>query len=278
MKVIDVQKLLEKGAYFGHKIARTNPKSLSYTYKAQNGIYIIDLFKTKADAERAINMLYTCGSENKKLLVVASKKIIKDWVQHVCEENNIAYLTEKWIGGFFTNFNEVSKNLKRINQWIQERDNGTWNSMLKHRRVKLEKVLNKMLRVYKGVLTIDTVPDVILLVDANKEQNALTESRKIKEQQTLSGQNALITVGVADTNANPTELDFPIVANDDSAPALEYILDALIGSYVEGKKSAAVREQQKEEKPVTEKPIKTEMIKKTAKRKTTQQPTNERAG
>lgn len=244
MNKIDVKELLEKGAYFGHKVARTNPRSLPFTHKAQNGIYIIDLFKTKASIEAAMKMLFDAGRQGEQVLIVGTKRIIKTYLTEFCAKNNIFYMTEKWIGGFFTNFDEVHKNIKRANIHALQQKTGELNSMIKHQRVKLEKEINKILRVYKGALEMDKIPQVVVLIDIKKEKNALNEARKIQTQQTLEGKSSLRTVGIADTNANPFEVNYPIVVNDDSALALEYILSNLLEAYLEGRKAFTPKQEQ----------------------------------
>ncbi len=235
---IDVKELLEKGAYFGHKISRTNPKVLPYIYKPQNGIYLIDLFKTKAAIEAAMNALLQAGKAEETLLVVGTKRIIKEFLAATGKERSIFYVSEKWVGGFFTNFDEIRKNVKKVNQMISDRDSGALNSMIKHERAKLEKTLNKLHHIYEGVLTMETVPDNILIIDVKKEKNALAESIKYKEQRVLEGKKPLAIFGIVDTNSDPTVIDYPIVINDDSSPALEYAVSHLLDAYSEGLKQA----------------------------------------
>ena len=232
---IDVKKLLEKGAYFGHKISRTTPKALDYTYKAQNGIYLIDLFKTKECVEKAMLELFEAGKLNRKLLIVGTKRIIKTVVKEMAEKEDIFYLSNKWVGGFFTNFDEIYKNLKETNKMIDERKRGDWNSLPKHEISKKEKRLNKFLKVYEGVLKMEEVPENILIIDTKKEKNALKESLTIKT--TNSNKETNLTIyGLIDTNSDPNLLDHPMMLNDDSTLTLEYVLEHLIKSYSAGLK------------------------------------------
>ncbi|MFA6421496.1 MAG: 30S ribosomal protein S2 [Patescibacteria group bacterium] len=242
MNTVDVKELLEKGAYFGHKVARTNPRALPYTHKAQNGIYIIDLFKTKTSIENAMKALETAAASGEQMLVIATKRIIKSFLAEYCQKNNLNYMTEKWVGGFFTNFEEVHKNIKKANEHLLKQKTGELDSMIKHQRVKLEKEINKILKVYRGVLEMAKIPSVIVIVDVKKERNALSEAKKIQLQQLLEGKEGLKIIGVADTNADPNEVDFPIVVNDDSALTLEYVLTHLLNSYLEGRKQVKTEE------------------------------------
>ncbi len=247
MQKIDVKLLLEKGAYFGHKISRTHPKALPYTYKAQNGIYVIDLFKTKAQIEQVMNLLFTAGKNGEKLLIVGTKRAASVFLKDYCEKNKLMCIAEKWVGGFFTNFEEVAKNIKKMNDWLEEKNSGGWDKLLKPERIKKEKKLNKLLKIYGLVADIKKVPENVLIVDVKKEKNALSEATKIKKQQKLKDLRPIQIIGLVDTNADPLSVDYPIVVNDDSAPALEYVLQSLLSAYLEGLK---------EYKPAKEKSVK----------------------
>ncbi len=229
---IDVKKLLETGGYFGHKISRTNPKSIPYTYKAQNGIYLIDLFQTKDCIEKAMEKLFEAGKNSEDLLVVGTKRLIKVYLKELLSPNDIYYLSNKWVGGFLTNFDEIYKNLKETNKMMTERERGEWNVFPKHEISKKEKRMNKFLKVYEGVLKMQERPKNILIIDTKKEKNALKEAINTK-----------VTIyGIIDTNSDPTQVDYPMVLNDDSALTLEYVLKHLVDSYLAGRKKIKVAE------------------------------------
>ena len=234
---VDVNKLLETGGYFGHKVSRTNPKALPYTYKAQGGIYLIDLFKTKECLEKALESLYKAGQNNEGLLLVATKRLVKNFAKELGLAHQLHFLTNKWVGGFITNFEEMFKNIKETNRMKAEKDRGDWNALPKHESSKLDKKLNKFLKVYEGVLTMDKIPQNILIIDIKKEKNALKEA--------LS-QNLKI-YAIADTNADPTVVDYPVVINDDSTETLEYVLKLMIEAYVAGQKKPVVKKEPKKD-------------------------------
>jgi len=230
--VVDVKILLEKGAYFGHKVSRTNPKCLKYVYKAENDVYLIDLYKTKDCIDKAVNFIKGVVKNEEPILVVGTKRVIKSYIEKICTENNIPYLNEKWIGGFFTNFPEIYKNIKKIVEWQENQKTGQLDSMIKHERAKLDKKMNKLLKIYKGVLTLTEIPHNILIIDVKKEKNALSESLKIKNQQILSEKKDLKILAIVDTNGDPNYIDYPIVMNDDSEEPLQYVLDLLLNPYI----------------------------------------------
>src|SRR3989338_9484532 len=269
---LDPKKLFELGGHFGHKVSRTNPKAKKYIYTAQSGISIIDLFKTVELAETAAKKLTQAGINGKTLLVIASKKVAKNSVAKICEDLHVTYLCEKWVGGFFTNFEEIHKNIQKANEWIEEQKTGGCDSMLKHERVKLEKELNKVLKVYKGVLSMEKIPDAVLIVDVKKEKNALNESMKVQERQRLQGIEQLMSFAILDTNVNPDTVQYPVIVNDDTEQTIEYMFTYLINAYVDGrkkyieseekriaaedKKTQKVKEaQEKAEKKIHEKPL-----------------------
>jgi len=233
---IDIQELLNRGAYFGHRVARTNPRAVSYTYRAQNGIYLIDLFKTKADIERALAALYESGAKEEGLLIVGTKRLIKTFLKELVDNTGINYLSEKWVGGFLTNFEEISKNLKATNQMIDDKEKGHWANMPKHESSKLDKKLKKYRKVYEGVLKMEKLPRNILIIDIKKERNALKEAQTIKPIYKNKYSTDLCLYGIVDTNGDPTQIDFPMMMNDDSILALEYVLKRLVDAYVSGTK------------------------------------------
>jgi len=242
---IDVQELLNRGAYFGHRIARTNPRAVSYTYKAQNGIYLIDLFQTKADIEKALSALYESGTKEEGLLIVGTKRLIKAFLKTAVEGSSIFYLSEKWVGGFLTNFDKISKNLKVANQMTEDKEKGHWAGSPKHEISKLDKKLRKYLKVYEGVIKMEKLPRNILIIDIKKERNAFKEAQAIKPVYKNRYQNELCLYGIADTNGDPTQVDFPMVLNDDSVATLEYVLKNLIDAYLAGVKKAPKAEVKK---------------------------------
>jgi len=235
---IDVQELLNKGAYFGHRIARTNPKAIPFTYKAQNGIYLIDLFQTKEMIEKALAALYQAATEGQGLLVVGTKRLVKSYIKATLSNTNVFFLSEKWVAGFLTNFDEIHKNIKEANQMLEEKQRGTWLGNPKHEISKMEKKLRKLLKVYEGVLKMEKIPENILIIDIKKEKNALKEVLSLKDIYKHKYGASLKLYGIVDTNADPTVIDYPMVLNDDSVDSLEYVVKHLLDAYAKGIKKA----------------------------------------
>lgn len=221
MKKSDPATLLSYGLHLGHKKTKVHPKSRQYIYKLENGTSIIDLFKTAELLDAAKAYMSGLAQEGKSVLFVGTKKVAREALNEHNEKHNLMHMTNKWVGGFLTNFEEVSKNIIRMNELRKAQAEGTWSSMPKHERNALEKKLNKIASIYGGVSAMDKLPDVVFIVDVRKEKNALTESMQLK----------IPTVAITDTNVDPDDVTYPIPANDDALTSVKYIIDEIIEAY-----------------------------------------------
>lgn len=225
----NVRELFELGAHLGHKKNRLHPKARKYIYKMVNGVSIIDLSKTVDKLTQAKLFLKDAASQQKLILVVATKKIINQQVANLCKTNQISYIATKWLPGLLTNFSAIMKNVSKLKELNEQKEQGEWDKFVKHERMELNKQLSRLERFYGGLTALNKIPDVIFLVDSKKEKNALIEARK----------HSIPVIGLIDTNSNPDLINFPIVLNDDSPAVLQHVIDDLIGSYLEGKKQVS---------------------------------------
>lgn len=223
--MIRIEEFLKAGLHLGHKKQRTNPKAKKYIYDYEKGIAIFDLYKTEKQIDTALDFLTNLKKQKKTLIVVATKKTISDSITKQVLDKNIPYLTSKWVGGFLTNFSSIKKNIDYVNDLIKQKQQEDWEKLIKHERMLLEKKLNKMLLVYRGVLNISKIPDALYVVDIKKEKNAIIEARKL----------GVKIVAVCDSNTNPDLVDYPICANDDALSSVEYITNLVVKAYAEPK-------------------------------------------
>ncbi len=238
MKEISLQELLEAGCHFGHRKERWHPKAASYIYGEREGIHIIDLVKTRDGLKNAGEFVKSLGISGKNILFVATKRQAKTVVTEAAKKIKMPYLTVRWIGGFLTNWDEVKKNIDRVNKLRQERADGSWKKFPKHEIVKLEKYLHKLEVVYQGVLELKTKPDAIFIVDIKKEIASLREGVRL----------GIPIVAIVDTNVDPKDVDYPIPANDDAVGSIQFIVNYLADAYQEGV-SLKEKEGDKKEKP-----------------------------
>jgi small subunit ribosomal protein S2 len=222
----EVELLFKANAHLGHRKNRLHPKARKYVYKIVNNTTIIDLPQTVEQLETATNRLTEAAKEGDNLLVVATKRLASPIVSKICAENKIPYITTKWLPGLLTNFDMIMKNVKKLNQMEKDNQDGSWDKFVKHEIVKMKKEMGKLKKFYGGIAEVTKKPDMMLLIDIRREKNALKEAK----------QNHIPTVAILDTNSNPNTVDYPIVANDDSTSSLEYLIQKLLKSYIEGRK------------------------------------------
>ncbi len=232
----EVEKLFAAGSHLGHKKNRLHPKARKYVYKIVNGVAIIDLTKTAAQLIVAKRFLNTASKEGKKLLVVGTKRVSNQHIQDICKAQSISYITTKWMPGLLTNFETISKNIKKMNDLENQKNDGTWDQYVKHERTKLGKELNRLKRLYAGIADMKKKPGVLFIVDIKREKNALKEAK----------QNNIPVVAITDTNTNPDTVEYPVVANDDSATSSQYVISTILEAYNSAEK--AVEKPKKEDK------------------------------
>lgn len=227
-----IKPLFEAGLHLGHKKNRLHPKAKKYVYTIQNGVTIIDLTITAKQLENAKNFLQKCFKEDKKLLVVATKKVASKFTFELCREKNIPHITTKWLPGLLTNFDTIIKNVKRLTELKHARDEGEWNSLIKHERVKHNKQVVRLEKFYGGIVNLTKKPDVLFIVDIRKEKNAVSEAIKSR----------IPVVAIVDTNSNPFDVEYPIVANDDSPTSVQFLIHELLENYqIKDKKPAKIK-------------------------------------
>ncbi len=221
----DIKPLFEAGLHLGHKKNRLHPKAKKFVYRIESGVSIIDLTQTVKQIAQAKTFLSTSAKENKILLVVATKRVAAPLVLELCREHKITFITSKWLPGLLTNFETIIKNVKKLKELKKDREEGAWDKLIKHEKVKLNKQISQLEKFYGGLIELEKKPDLLLIIDTKKEKNAVVEAQKMQ----------IPIVAVVDTNVNPEQVDYPIVANDDSPSSVYYLINELIQAYVRGR-------------------------------------------
>lgn len=226
MQDISLKALLEAGCHFGHKVEKWHPKANKFIYQARDGVHIIDLAKTKEGLKNAAEFLMELSRNNRTILFVATKRQAKNVVTDAAKRAGTFYLTNRWVGGFMTNWEEVKKNIDKMNRYRKERTDGSWQKFPKHEVVQLEKELRKLEAVYSGVADLIGMPSAIFIVDIKREIAAIREA----------GRKGIPIVAIVDTNADPNTVDYPIPANDDAVGSVQFIVNYLADAVSEGNK------------------------------------------
>lgn len=221
-----IKTLFEAEVHLGHKRNRLHPKARKFVYRIEEGTSIIDLTITASQFEAAKAFIKKARGEGKFMLVVATKKVASVFIADLCKTHNISYVTTKWLPGLLTNYPTLIKNVQKMNEMRKAKEEDGWHALVKHERTKLQKRLSRLEKLYAGLAGLTKKPDFLLVVDIRREHNAVDEAAK----------TATPVVAIADTNTNPNEVEYPIVANDDSPKAVEYIAKEMINAYTTAEK------------------------------------------
>ena len=222
---VTIRDLLEAGVHFGHKRRRWNPKMKPYIFTERQDIHIIDLRKTMEELERAYRYVAQVAARGGKILFVCTKKQGKSVVEEEAKRAGVFYVTERWLGGTLTNFETIRQRveyLKSLENMMQEEK---WQQLPKKERAKLERQYEKMKRVFDGIRDMDTLPDLMYIVDISNEEIALKEARKL----------GIPVVALVDTNSDPELVDIPIPGNDDAIRSIKIITKVMADAVIEGK-------------------------------------------
>lgn len=249
MREITLEELLEAGCHFGHQVTRQNPKARDYVYESRDNIHIIDLAKTKEELEAAGAFIKDVAAKGGTIIVVGTKRqakaIVEAEVKRAKEAgaDGMYTVTNRWIGGILTNFSEVAKNYKKLEELTKNLQDDSVKSQYTKKEVggwAKEKV--KLESFYGGIQGMKELPKVLFVIDTHMENLAVLEAIKMH----------VPVVGIVDTNADPTIVDYPIPANDDAVGSIElitkYIMDAWIEGKKEGEKQEAESKNQEEKK------------------------------
>jgi len=230
MRDITLEELLEAGCHFGHQVTRSNPKARDFIFEARDNIHIIDLAKTKAGLKEAATFVKDLASKNGVLVVVGTKRQARGIVEEEAKranDTNLFYITNRWVGGLLTNFQEVSKNFKKYADFVTDLQDDEVKSRYTKKEIGgWEKEKNKLENLYGGVAKITKKPDALFIIDSHLENLAVREALATH----------IPTIALVDTNADPSIIDYPIPANDDAVGSIKTIVSFIIDAWIEGRK------------------------------------------
>ena len=230
IKTPDMQELLGAGVHFGHKISRGHPKMKRYIFGARDGVHILDLAQSEVQLKEATQAAYEFGKTGGVMLLIGTKKQAQEIIEQLANEAATPYLNQTWVGGLFTNFDEIRKNIKKLIEQKTQQDKGELSKYTKKEQLLISKKLVKFLREMGGVVEMDKLPEAIFVVDAVSDNTAVREANKL----------GIKVFGLCDTNADPTWFDYPVASNDDGIKAIKIICETVIGAYTKGKKEAGI--------------------------------------
>ncbi|MEM8569556.1 MAG: 30S ribosomal protein S2 [Pseudomonadota bacterium] len=218
-----LRQLLEAGVHFGHQTHRWNPRMAPYIYGDRNGIHIIDLTQTVPLLDAALHAVQQTVSKGGRILFVGTKRQAQKAISDAAERSAQYYINHRWLGGTLTNWKTVSNSISRLRAIDEKLDAGA-EGLTKKERLGLEREQAKLQQSLGGIREMGGTPDLIFVVDTNKEELAILEARKL----------GIPVIAVLDTNSSPDGIDYPIPGNDDAARALALYCDLVARAALDG--------------------------------------------
>ena len=241
MPSISMKELLEAGVHFGHQTRRWNPKMKEYIFGERNGIYIVDLQKTLKLFKDAMRFVAEQAALGKNVLFVGTKRQAQEAIAEEATRCSQFYINQRWLGGLLTNYATVQKSIKRYKELDAMATESNWEGRAKKEVGRLERERKHLHQNLAGIRDMGGLPDVLFVVDSNKEAIAVKEARKL----------GIPVVAVVDTNCDPDEVDYVIPGNDDALRAIRLFTTKVADAVIEGR-ALATEQEFTPEKVVTE--------------------------
>jgi small subunit ribosomal protein S2 len=224
MAAITTQELMEAGVHFGHLTRKWNPKMSEYIFMENNGIHIIDLNKTIKCMEEAAAHLKGVVRSGRKIMFVATKKQAKDIIVSEATRLNMPYVTERWLGGMLTNFATIRKSLKRLSQIDKMMKDDTFTNITKKEKLTITRERAKLQKQLGGIVDLNRLPAALFVIDVKREHIAVAEAQKLN----------IPVFAMVDTNSDPSDIDYPIPANDDAFKSISIVTGYISKAIEEG--------------------------------------------
>tara|TARA_B100000965_G_scaffold331914_1_gene296260 strand:+ start:1420 stop:2247 length:828 start_codon:yes stop_codon:yes gene_type:complete len=231
---VTIQQLLEAGVHLGHKTLRWNPKMKKYIFGKRDSIHIIDLTQTLELVNVALEKVFNTIANNGKILFISTKKQASEAIAELAKTTNQYYVNHRWLGGMLTNWDTISKSIKKldtINSHLTSENRG----FTKKELLKMSVQRDKLQRSLGGIAQMKKVPDLVFIIDTNYESLAIKESIKL----------SIPIVAILDTNSNPDGIDFPIPGNDDARRSIDLYCELLRETIENAKKETPIVQSEK---------------------------------
>lgn len=227
MSKISMREMLEAGAHFGHSTEKWNPKMRKYIYGPRNGVHIIDLQQTVGLFKDAYEFLRKVTAKGGKVLFVGTKKQAQEIVKNAAADADQYFVNYRWLGGMLTNFKTIKQSIERYKKLQAISTDGTFEKLPKKEVIKISRELEKLQRNLCGIENMSKLPKAIFIIDPKREHIAVTEALNLD----------IPIVAMVDTNCDPTLINYPIPANDDSIRAVSLFANNLANACKEGEQS-----------------------------------------
>ena len=231
MSQVTLRDLLEAGVHFGHQTRRWNPKMKRYIFMQRNGIHIIDLQKTLRAVQAAQRAVADAVASGGSVLFVGTKRQAQGVMQDEAARCGGFYVTERWLGGMLTNFRTIKSSIKRLKDLDQMVADGSMDRLSKKESSRLNKERERLNRTFSGIKDMNALPRIVFVVDTKREKIAVAEASRLN----------IPIVGIVDSNADPTLIQYPIPGNDDAIRAIRLFARVVSDAVEEGRRAATER-------------------------------------
>ena len=228
MAEISVEDMLQAGVHFGHQTKYWNPKMKPYIFGVRNKTHIINLDSSVELFKNALSFVETVAQKNNKILFVATKRSASNIIKQEAERCGMPYVNERWLGGMLTNYKTIRSSIRRLEDLIRQKEDGTFLKLTKKERLKLQREIDKLQKAIGGVRDMGGLPDALFVIDVKREAIAISEASKM----------GIPIVGIVDTNSNPDGIDYLVPGNDDAMRSISLFTRAVSDACLEGSKLA----------------------------------------
>ena len=222
-----MRQLLEAGVHFGHHTRRWNPKMEHFIFGERNGIHILDLQQTMPLFGRALEAMRDTAAKGGRILFVGTKRAAANKIAETAKACGQYYVNHRWLGGMLTNWETVSKSIKKLKNLEERISSGEINNLTKKERLNIERQKEKLDLTLGGIKNMNGIPDALFIIDTNKEAIAVLEANNLN----------IPVIAICDTNTNPSGVDYPIPGNDDALRAISLYCDLIAASVLKGLES-----------------------------------------
>jgi small subunit ribosomal protein S2 len=239
MPEVKFEDLLGTGAHFGHVTRKWNPNFKPHILLEKNGVHIINLESTIEGFNKAAAFVKEIISKNGEILFVGTKKQAQDIVQQEADKCSMFYIVERWLGGTLTNFSTIKKSIKRL-KMLEKEGSNLYENLTKKETQMLNRERVKLADQHRGIKDMRRLPDAVIVVDAQYEDTAIREAKRL----------FIPVIAIVDSNTDPSKVDYPIPANDDSIRTIQLIISALADAINEARGTAAEKNKKNSDKKI----------------------------
>ncbi len=226
MAAVTMKDLLEAGVHFGHRTRRWNPKMRPYIFTERSGIHIIDLQQTLVQLNSAATVVRDTVAKGGSVLFVGTKRQAQATIQAEADRCNMPYVSQRWLGGTLTNWNTIRQRIDYLLQMERRMDAGEFRNYTKKERLSIQREVEKLNRRIGGLKVMRRLPELVFIVDTSMEELAVTESSRMH----------IPIVGMVDTNADPSNIDYVVPSNDDAIRSVKLIVSVIANAAEEGQR------------------------------------------